>query len=67
MGTSQSEYLATANKMGALFQGSGLTQQQSLEGIAPEAAEPAEAVYPAVGDAEQDAQQQRADRRHQFT
>ena len=31
MGTSQSEYLATANKMGALFQGSGLTQQQSLE------------------------------------
>lgn len=31
MGTSQSEYLATANKMGALFQGSGLTQQQSLK------------------------------------
>lgn len=31
MGTSQSEYLATANKMGALFQGSGLTQQQSLQ------------------------------------
>lgn len=31
MGTSQSEYLATANKMGALFQGSGLTQQRSLE------------------------------------
>ena len=28
MGTSQSEYLATSNKMGALFQGSGLTQQQ---------------------------------------
>ena len=31
MGTSQSEYLATANKMGALFQGSGLDQQRSLE------------------------------------
>lgn len=31
MGTSQSEYLATANKMGALFQGSGLSQQQSLQ------------------------------------
>lgn len=31
MGTSQSEYLATANKMGALFQGSGLSQQKSLE------------------------------------
>ena len=31
MGTSQSAYLATANKMGALFQGSGLTQQKSLE------------------------------------
>lgn len=31
MGTSQSEYLATANKMGALFQGSGLDQQRSME------------------------------------
>ena len=31
MGVSQSEYLATANKMGALFQGSGLEQQKSLE------------------------------------
>ncbi len=31
MGTSQSEYLATANKMGALFQGSGVSQQRSLE------------------------------------
>jgi len=31
MGTSQSDYLATANKMGALFQGSGLDQQKSLE------------------------------------
>ncbi|NLG57600.1 MAG: phage tail protein [Clostridiales bacterium] len=31
MGTSQSDYLATANKMGALFQGSGLSQQKSLE------------------------------------
>lgn len=31
LGISQSEYLATANKMGALFQGSGLSQQKSLE------------------------------------
>ncbi len=31
MGTSQSEYLTTANKMGALFQGSGIEQQRSLE------------------------------------
>ncbi len=31
MGTSQSQYLATANKMGALFQGSGIEQQRSLE------------------------------------
>mgnify|MGYP000625105178 CR=1 FL=1 len=31
LGTSQSQYLATANKMGALFQGSGLEQQKSLE------------------------------------
>jgi phage-related protein len=31
IGLSQSEYLATANKMGALFQGSGLDQQKSLE------------------------------------
>lgn len=31
MGLSQSEYLATANKMGALFQGTGLTVQQSSE------------------------------------
>lgn len=30
-GVSQSVYLATANKMGALFQGSGLEQQKSLE------------------------------------
>ena len=29
LGLSQSDYLATANKMGALFQGSGLTQQKS--------------------------------------
>lgn len=31
IGLSQSEYLAAANKMGALFQGSGLDQQKSLE------------------------------------
>lgn len=31
MGTSQSDYLATANKIGALFQGSGIEQQRSLE------------------------------------
>ena len=31
MGVAQSEYLATANKMGSLFQGSGLLQQRSLE------------------------------------
>lgn len=31
IGLSQSEYLATANKMGALFQGSGLDQQKSLK------------------------------------
>lgn len=31
MGTSQSDYLATANKMGALFQGSGIEQQRSME------------------------------------
>lgn len=31
LGLSQSDYLATANKMGALFQGSGFTQQKSLE------------------------------------
>ena len=31
MGVSQSEYLATANKMGSLFQGSGLSQQRSLD------------------------------------
>lgn len=31
MGVSQSEYLATANKMGSLFQGSGLSQDRSLE------------------------------------
>lgn len=31
LGVSQSEYLATANKMGALFQGSGVDQQRSLE------------------------------------
>lgn len=31
MGTTQSEYLATANKMGALFQGSGLDAQRSME------------------------------------
>lgn len=31
MGVAQSEYLATANKMGSLFQGSGLSQQRSLE------------------------------------
>lgn len=31
IGLSQSEYLAAANKMGALFQGSGLDQQRSLE------------------------------------
>jgi len=31
MGATQSEYLATANKMGALFQGSGLSAQQSME------------------------------------
>ncbi len=31
MGVSQSNYLASANKTAALFQGSGLTQQRSLE------------------------------------
>lgn len=31
LGTSQSDYLATANKMGALFQGAGIDQQRSLE------------------------------------
>ena len=31
MGTTQSQYLATANKMGALFQGSGLDAQRSME------------------------------------
>ena len=31
MGTSESDYLATANKMGALFQGSGLTVERSME------------------------------------
>ena len=31
LGISQSDYLATANKMGALFQGSGIEQQKSLE------------------------------------
>ena len=31
LGVSQSDYLATANKMGALFQGSGISQQKSLE------------------------------------
>ena len=30
MGVSQSQYLATANKMGALFQGSGVDQEKSL-------------------------------------
>jgi len=31
MGTTQSEYLATANKMGALFQGSGVSVEKSME------------------------------------
>lgn len=31
MGLSASDYMATANKMGSLFQGSGLEQQRSLE------------------------------------
>lgn len=31
MGTTQSEYLATANKMGALFQGSGLDAERSVK------------------------------------
>lgn len=31
LGVSQSNYLATANKMGALFQGSGIEQRKSLE------------------------------------
>lgn len=31
MGATQSEYLATANKMGSLFQGSGLSVQRSME------------------------------------
>ena len=31
MGVSQSNYLATANKMGALFQGTGISQAKSLE------------------------------------
>ena len=31
LGTSQAEYLAVANKMGALFQGSGLSVERSME------------------------------------
>ena len=31
LGVSQSQYLATANKMGALFQGSGIEQKKSLD------------------------------------
>lgn len=31
MGLSASDYMSTANKMGSLFQGSGLTQQRSLD------------------------------------
>lgn len=31
MGMSASEYMATANKMGSLFQGSGMEQQQALD------------------------------------
>ena len=31
MGLSMSEYMATANKMGSLFQGSGLTQERAME------------------------------------
>lgn len=31
MGMSASDYMATANKMGSLFQGSGVSQQKSLE------------------------------------
>lgn len=31
MGLSASDYMATANKMGSLFQGSGLDQQKSLD------------------------------------
>lgn len=31
LGVSQSEYLANANKMGALFQGAGVSQEKSLE------------------------------------
>lgn len=31
MGTSASEYMATANKMGSLFQGAGLQQQEALD------------------------------------
>lgn len=31
MGATQSEYLATANKMGALFQGSGLSARRSMD------------------------------------
>lgn len=31
MGLSASDYMATANKMGSLFQGSGVSQQKSLE------------------------------------
>lgn len=31
MGLSASDYMATANKMGSLFQGSGVKQQRSLE------------------------------------
>lgn len=31
MGMSASDYMATANKMGSLFQGSGLNQQKSLD------------------------------------
>ena len=30
LGVSQSDYLATANKMGALFQGSGIEQEKAL-------------------------------------
>ncbi len=31
MGLSASDYMATANKMGSLFQGSGIDQRKSLE------------------------------------
>lgn len=48
MGLSASEYMATANKMGSLFQGSGLEQQRSVE-LASEAMQRAADVASVMG------------------